>query len=811
VIPLTRRAAAAPETCEASRPSDRSKPASRRPAHDATPSGPKYPSDDLGDPSVSATVIARRRRRRRRWSVLRRVVLTVVSLVFFTVLFGAGIVAGVVYSYSKHLPDISRMADFQPSKSTRVYARDGTLLATLYKQNRTWVPISKVPQMVRNAFIATEDAHFYQHHGVDFYGIARAAVADYRHERLQGASTITQQLARALFLNDERTYSRKIQEALLAMEIERYYTKDEILERYLNLIYFGSGAYGIQAAAHTYFGTDVSKLTIGQAAMLAGMPAAPSDYSPYVSIDHARQRQEHVLDRMAEVGFISQATADYEASRPLGLIGERPIGLTSFKYPYFTTYANKVLEDQFGTSTVLEGGLDVDTTLDPKLQDLAQSAIDWGVNSAEAEGIGAHEAALVAIRPSTGEILAMVGGRGAFSLTNQFNRAWQTARQPGSSFKVYVYTAAIDSGMPASALVDDSPVSYPMGDGTSWSPMDDDFRFMGPVTLRTALAQSRNVVAVRLAQQVGIDRVIEYAHRMGVKSNLEPNLSLALGTSGVSPLDMATGYATLADQGIHIDASPLRLVKDSFDSIVLDNRFPQETEVVSAGTAYVMTSIMEGVIKEGTGYPNADIGRPAAGKTGTTSDFHDAWFVGFTPDLVTAVWLGNDDYRRMAESYGGNIPARIWARFMRAALANTPKHDFVYPSTEIRKLAYCGQPSRFEYYLIGTEPSGGCAAPGYWSGTRRTADTGSNANTAYERGAYGVSTVAHAPPLKQAGFGLPASSPIRTPQPVPTADIDRSIPTAPPIPTDAPVPIETQAPASFVVETPQPLPTSSGE
>lgn len=632
---------------------------------------------------------------------------------FLAALFAAGTVAGVVYSYSRNLPDINRMADFQPSRATRIYARDGTLLATLYKQNRIFVPIAKIPDRVRNAFIANEDHNFYKHHGVDFSGIARAALADYRHEEFQGASTITQQLARALFLSSEVSISRKIQEALLAIEIEHYYTKDEILERYLNLIYFGAGAYGIEAASHEYFGTDVGRLTLAQAAMLAGLPAAPSDYSPYVDRARATERQRHVLDRMVANGYISDAEFSKAETRPLGLIAERPTGLQSFRYPYFTTYVNHVLTATFGERPVLEDGLEVDTTLDPALQRLAENAVNWGVGRAKAEGINAHQMALVAIRPHTGQIVAMVGGAGGFSLKNQFNRAWQALRQPGSSFKTYVYTAAIDSGMPATTIVDDSPVSYPMGDGTLWRPMDDDDRFFGDITLRYALAQSRNIVAVKLAEQIGIDRVIEYAHRMGVRAPLEANLSLALGSSVISPLDQATGYATLANEGIHIDPSPLRLVKDSFGSPVLDNRFPAETEVVSAGTAYVMTSMLEGVIKEGTGYPNAEIGRPAAGKTGTTSDFRDAWFVGFTPDLVTAVWLGNDDYSRMNESFGGNVPARTWARFMKAALAHVPKHDFTYPSTELRKVAYCGQPKKFEYYLDGTEPKG-CASGTYF-------------------------------------------------------------------------------------------------
>jgi penicillin-binding protein 1A len=243
-----------------------------------------------------------------------------------------------------------------------------------------------------------------------------------------------------------------------------------------------------------------------------------------------------------------------------------------------------------------------------------------------------------------------------------------------------------------------------------WSPHDDDNSYMGDISLRTALAQSRNVVAVKLAEQLGVDRVIEYAKRMGVRTPLEANLSLAIGTSVVTPLDMASGYSTLANQGIHIEPSPLRMVKDSFGTPILDNKFPQESEVLSAGTAYVVTSMMESVINEGTGYPNAQIGRPAAGKTGTTSDYRDAWFVGFTPDLVTAVWLGNDDYKPMSESYGGNIPARTWARFMKAALANTPKHDFAIPAGEVRRVVLCstGKP---EVFLTGTEPARNCGVP----------------------------------------------------------------------------------------------------
>jgi penicillin-binding protein 1A len=439
--------------------------------------------------------------------------------------------------------------------------------------------------------------------------------------------------------------------------------------------------------------------------MIAGVIAAPSDYSPFVHLDLAKERQSHVLDRMAESGYITQAQADAAKTAPLELVAERSPGLMGYLYPYYTTYVIAQLTSLFGAQAVQEGGLQVYTALDPRIQRAAEEAVSWGARQAASE-VGAHEAALVAIRPSTGEIVAMVGGD-HFSIDNQFNRAWQAKRQPGSSFKAYVYTAAIDSGMPANTIIDDSPVSYPMGDGSQWRPQNDDNRFLGPVTLREALALSRNVVAVKLADQVGLDKVIDYAHRMGVTSQLDPNLSLALGSSVVSVLDQASGYQTLANQGVHIDPSALRVVRDSLGSTVLDNQYPQASEVVSAGTAFIMTTMLEDVINHGTGYPNAVIGRPAAGKTGTTSDFRDAWFVGYTPDLVTAVWIGNDDYSRMVESYGGDVPARIWARFMTAALAGTPKHDFTMPAEEVSKVSGCSR-GGFEYYLNGTQPSSGC-------------------------------------------------------------------------------------------------------
>ena len=318
------------------------------------------------------------------------------------VLFIAGLIAGMVAAYSRNLPDISRLADYQPESSTRIFARDGTLLASVYKENRTYVPLSRIPLVVREAVIANEDHNFYYHHGVDFGGIVRAGFADLTHQEFQGASTITQQLARKLFLNDQISISRKIQEALLAIEIERYYTKDEILERYLNIVYLGSGAYGVDAAAHTYFGESVDKLDLAQSAMIAGVIAAPSDYSPFVNLSLARDRQHHVLDRMVESGYITQAQADAAADAPLGLAKERAPGLQGYLYPYYTTYVIAQLEKLFGKQAVEEGGLQVYTALDPRMQEEAQESIDWGLQRAKSWGIHAGEAALVSIRPSTG-------------------------------------------------------------------------------------------------------------------------------------------------------------------------------------------------------------------------------------------------------------------------------------------------------------------------------------------------------------------------------------------------------------------------
>ncbi len=703
-------------------------------------------------------------RTRRRRRLVASALLFVVALV---VLACAAAGFAMLSAYGRDLPDVSGLSTIQPTAPTVIVARDGTTLARLYNKYNVYVPITQIPQVMRDAMVATEDERFYSHRGVDVRGIMRAALANYRHDEItQGASTITQQLARKLFLNDRQTLTRKIQEALLAVEIERYYSKDEILERYLNLVYFGAGAYGVQAASHAYFGKDVSKLTLPEAAMLAGLVAAPSLYSPYNDVQRARDRQRHVLERMAANGMISSEDADAAANAKLNLIGASDNGIQSYRDPYFTTFVIAQLVKEFGYERIYRGGLTVYTTLDPKLEQLAQQAVTGTVKAGRAEGYGMHQGALVAEDPRSGEILAMVGGIG-FSPKSQFNRAWQARRQPGSSFKGFVYSAAVDKGVPVSSIYLDAPVTYPAGDGTDYRPSDDDHRYLGAMTLRRAFELSRNIVAVRLANDIGIDTVVDYAHRMGITEDLDPDLSLALGTAVVSPLDMVSGYSTIADGGVYTPPQGIRYITDEYGQIIVENRYPQRKPALAAGTAYIMTTMMQGVIEEGTGYPNAQIGRPAAGKTGTTSDFRDAWFVGFVPQLAAAVWVGNDDYSRMYESYGGNVPARTWAAFMKAALKGVHVQQFGPIPPDVQRVKICsnggragpGASGRMEDFLNGTAPLAYCAPT-----HPATPAAAANAQgvEAAPFGPIGSPPAATSPPQA-------AAAPVATDSPVPTA------------------------------------------
>jgi penicillin-binding protein 1A len=585
-----------------------------------------------------------------------------------------GVTLGVIYNASRDLPNIDVLNRFQPYLATEIYADNGQLIGEVDTQNRLPLSWSDVPNALKQAIVAVEDSRFYSHHGVDVIGIARAFLADIRGEgAIEGASTITQQLARNLFLTPQVSLTRKIKEALLALEIERRFSKDEILLMYLNQVYFGAGAYGAQAAAETYFGKRCKDLDLAECALLAGLPQAPSAYDPFADFQKAKARQLEVLNRMVAMGDITQQQVQQAYEEPLHLVkpGKSYQGL---QYPYFTTYVVHKLLEKFPADLVYRGGLQVYTTLDIRDQKIAQEALRKMLDLGKREHMHVSQGALVAIQPSTGYIRAMVGGY-KFSIDDQFNRAWQALRQPGSAFKIFDYTAAVDSGIKPTDVILDEPVCYPSGTGL-WCPKEWDGKYWGKISVLDGLTWSRNTATVRMVAQLGIDKVIDYAHRMGIVSPLDPYLPTALGASVVTPLEMCDALCTLANEGLRVKPSPFKIIKDQYGNVLLDNTHPEQIPVLSPQTASTMIGMMENVINHGTGTA-AKIGRPAAGKTGTTSDFRDAWFAGFTPDLACVVWNGNDDNSPMANgAYGGFLPAKTWAYFMKQALKGVPHHTF---------------------------------------------------------------------------------------------------------------------------------------
>ena len=589
---------------------------------------------------------------------------------------GAVSLAVLVTSLRASLPDLGALYR-PPSQATRVYAANGELIASLYRENRAYVRLQDIPLVLRQAVIAIEDERFYQHRGVDLRGILRAAWRNLtRQSVVEGGSTITQQLARNLFLTPRRTLDRKLQEMLLAVEIERRLTKDEILERYLNQVYFGNGSYGVEMASRLFFNKGARELTLPEAALLAGVIQAPSRYSPFDNLPAAKRRQELVLDRMVELGYLSRDQAEQAKRARLQLAaGPRNAGLVGVRAPYFVSYLLPSLVERYGEDAVYSGGLQVYTTLDPRLQAIAQEVISRGVEEARRAGLRVTQGALVAVEPRTGRILAMVGG--VDFQRSQFNRAWQARRQPGSAFKPFIYTAALEHGVSPDRVLLDAPVEYRIAGWGYWRPKNYDNTYWGPIPLRVALEHSRNVPAVRMLVELGPQAVIDTARRMGIRSPLQPNLSLALGTSEVTPLEMAAAFATLAAGGVYAEPVAMTRVLDA-KGRVLEEVQPHRRLALRPEVAYLMTDLLRGVILRGTGRA-ADVGRPAAGKTGTTDDYRNAWFVGYTPELAVAVWVGNDDNSPTNRVVGGSVPARLWARFVKRALAGRPPAEFPVP------------------------------------------------------------------------------------------------------------------------------------
>ncbi|MBI5503390.1 MAG: PBP1A family penicillin-binding protein [Deltaproteobacteria bacterium] len=764
--------------------------------------------------------------------VLRWIVATTFTL---ACAFGLVVVLSAYDEMTAALPPIDRLLNYDPPVATRVFAADGTLAEEFFRERRYLVPVSRIPPVVRKAFLAAEDAGFYSHHGIDVLGIGRAFAANLRAgDVVQGGSTITQQVVKALLLSPERSYERKIKELLLALRLEQQLTKDQILELYLNQIYLGDGNHGIGAAARNYFGKSVDELSVAQAAMLAGLPAAPSRYAPTRDLGAATTRQHYVLRRMLEEGFIS--AGDYQGALREGLHvvprTQRPDSVRN----YYTEAVRLQLEDMFGAEAPYNQGYSVTTSMDTHLQSLADAAIRNGIErldlaygyrgpighldsaardtriakdtadaslatldrerlyqavvtavsptrlqvavgphngavdvsalrwnskaknrlfrsgdlievrtrapgtarprgaiSAKAEVAGADggrddgaaaapgtlflaqspeiEAALVAIDLHDGGLSAMVGGYDF--LGSQFNRATQAKRQPGSAFKPFVYAAALDNGFTAASILRDEPVEY-MDHGRLWQPRNYTRDYKGPMRLRTALEQSRNVVSVKLVDSVGVKTVVDYLERFRFDTKFGPNLSIALGTTELTLLDLTAGFTTFANAGVKVEPSVIRSIADKDGRPFFENE-ARKREVLSPQTASLMTYILEGVIERGTATRVKALGRPVAGKTGTTNEQRDAWFIGYTPDLAVGVWVGFDDQTRSMghDGTGGRTAAPIWLEFMQAALDKAPVHDFELPegisclnidsSTGKRAGEYTARPF-LECFKEGTEP-----------------------------------------------------------------------------------------------------------
>ncbi|EJW12968.1 Multimodular transpeptidase-transglycosylase [Rhodovulum sp. PH10] len=743
---------------------------------------------------------------------------------FFTVgtilfLVGIAAAAALIWHFSEDLPDYTQLQEYEPPVMTRVHAVDGSLLAEYARERRLYLPIQAIPKRVINAFVSAEDKNFYEHGGLDFTGIARAGLLYLENigtnRRPQGASTITQQVAKNFLLTNEVSFERKIKEALLALKIERTYSKDKILELYLNEIYLGFSAYGVAAASLLYFDKSVNELTIAEAAYLGALPKAPSDLHPFRNRERAIERRNWVIDRMVENGYVAAADGEAAKKEPLN-VTRRPTGAHIFAGEYFAEEVRREILEKFGEKRLYEGGLSIRTTLDPKIQVMARKAFtdglvqfdesrgwrgpvskidvagDWGVKLADVralddvapwrlavvletsdksarigfqpprepggaitrereigivpldgvkwakatsgkqrgkavgkvsqvldpgdvvyvEPIAGQEGqyrlrqvpeisgAMVVMDPVTGRVLALVGG---FSFDqSQFDRATQAMRQPGSSFKPIVYAAALDNGYTPSTIVVDAPIEIDQGPGIGiWRPENySTGKYYGPQTLRFGIEKSRNVMTVRLAQDLGMPLISEYAKRFGVYDNLPPYLSYALGAGETTVMRMVTAYSMIANGGKRITPTLIDRIQDRYGKTVYkhDTRecrgcdadawhdqpepglVDRREQVLDPMTAYQITSIMEGVVQRGTGNVVASIGKPIAGKTGTTNDEKDAWFIGFTPEIAVGVYFGYDKPRAMGRSAsGGHLAAPVVRDFLKVALADKPAVPFRVP------------------------------------------------------------------------------------------------------------------------------------
>jgi penicillin-binding protein 1A len=720
------------------------------------------------------------RRRWRWWKI------TLLALAIFA-LIGITTAGGVIWHFSQDLPSLDLLQSYQPSLVTTVYADDRQPIGQFFIERRILTPLSDIPKTLRQAVVATEDVRFFEHPGLDYVGILRAAWTNIRHggRKVEGASTITQQLARSLFLSSERSYDRKVRELILAYKMEAVSSKEQILETYLNQIYFGQGSYGVASAAQSYFGKDVRNISLAESAFLAGLPKSPSRFSPFTAYERAKKRQEHVLSRMEEAGFITAAEREAAA---LEVLNFRRPGSEHFA-PYFVEYVRQMLVAKYGEAMVYKGGLQVHTTLNLAMQKAAETAFLAGVRELDKregwrgprrtvdigtmqppapsstaepilkagdirEGIvlraakdsyavlvGAVtgklafddmawakrqlkgpdpgvdylvntnlkqilkpgdvievsikkvtkeglqlaleqtpivEGGLIAMDPQTGAIRAMVGGYD-FS-RSEYNRAVQAHRQPGSAFKPVIYATAMNQGMSPATQILDAPVVYEQEeDDKTWKPENYGRKFHGMVSLRDALAQSHNLATVRLLDRVGIRNVIDFARTVGITSPLPADLSLGLGSSSVGLMELTSVYGVFLNKGTRVEPFAIKVAKDSAGNS-LEVAEPEPHDVITKETAYLITNMMEEVVLRGTGQAAKALNRPVAGKTGTTNDYINAWFIGGTPNLVTGVYVGFDDRRSLGESEtGARAALPIWIAFMKEALNQLPVVPFEIP------------------------------------------------------------------------------------------------------------------------------------
>ncbi len=821
-------------------------------------------------------------------------------LIFLAI--GLGAAAGVLAAFLRDLPSLDGLEEYQPSIVTTLYSDQDEPFASFYEQRRTLLPFAKIPTQLKQAVLAVEDSKFYEHHGVSLRAIARATITNFLTRRkAQGGSTITQQLARALFLTPEKSFSRKLKEALLAVQIERRYSKDKILELYFNQVYFGHGAYGVEAAAQTYFKKSVDQLALAEAAMLAGLPSAPNRYSPIVDPARARRRRDHVLNRMVEQKFITRAQADAASRTPFD---ETLFTRSRTIAPYFVEHVRQSLEETYGAYALYNSGLKVYTTLNLKMQRAAEEALTGGLRDLDkargfrpranrdrengrvrigpyTPGVGEIlpgtvakvrakslevqlgryrgeipvesmrwtkltnlgeafregdpilvrvltvderrkivglaleqdpelEGTLVALNPRDGALKAMIGGYNFER--SKFNRATQAKRQPGSAFKPFVYATAFDRGFTPSTIIDDSPISFHFRVGdkvVEWSPENYDRKFHGPTTLRRALENSVNVVTVKLMERVGVDRVIRLAHQVGIESDLRREIALALGVSEVTPLELISAYGVLANGGVRTEPFAVRKVTDS-QGRTLEEHVVEPQEVMRPETAYVLVNVMKGVVERGTAARARVLNRPLAGKTGTTSEATDVWFIGFTPSLVAGVWVGYDVKKSLGPAEtGARLALPLWIAFMQRVLPDLPQEDFTPPENVVaipvnhmtgRPVSSGERGAILEYFIKGTEPKALEAGPSPGPAPRPA--QASVAPT--EAPSPPISPVAVPPSAPPATATEPKAS-----RPTATVGITRQpaqgppLPSGPPPPAVAPIGV-TQNPSPTARGTPQP-------